>query len=77
MNVIEQIRAITSDSESSLCDLSILLNMVFEQIDGSMADYQGAMEKINCLVMAALRNVTLIEEMRLQIASLTQEGSHE
>lgn len=73
---IEQIWRQVQEIETRTCDIEILLETVFEKIDGlASAGPAKTLDAINTLATCALRNVALIKEHYEHIGALTIGGA--
>lgn len=72
---LEQIRRQVQEIETRTCDIEILLETIFDKIDGfSSAGRAKTLDAINTLATCALRNVALIREHYEHIGALTIGG---
>ncbi len=75
-NPIDQIRPLVQDIETRACDIEILLETIFEKIDGlSGVGPLKTVDAINTLTTCALRNVSILKEHYEHISALTIRGS--
>lgn len=71
-----QIRILVQEIENRTCDIEILLETVFEKIDGlASAGPAKTLDAVNTLTTCALRNVALIKEHYEHIGALTIGGN--
>lgn len=71
-NPIDQIREQAQEIETRTCDVEVLLETIFEKIDGlASAGPVKTLDAINTLATCALRNVALIKEHYEYINALT------
>lgn len=71
-NQIDQIRQQVQEIETRACDVEVLLETIFEKIDGlASVGPVKTLDAINTLTTCALRNVALIKEHYEHINALT------